>query len=1086
MAKRKKERYNESRMFVLPFLLLALLETTDASARAEELAAAMRASDVGAVTRLWSDTSPSRNPDRKRLVRLMGERPHITTSAEANAIRLELRDAAGTLLEQYSLPLVWESGSSGSSGSSVPRQDAAAPSEEPRGTPRNPRNPSLPPDGEWRIQSLTPIPAPDGSIPFARELIHRGTEQTERGEFQAAQQSFGRAIAIGDALGHASTRWLGRRGLGTVALTAGDPTTATKLFEEMKAIAEAASDRRGVARALDRLASVDWKTGEFARARARYEEALQIHRELGDRLFIGTMHLGLGNVYSVQGRQREGREYYEEALRIFEAAGDIDSVASILNNLGVTHRLQGRYAESAAHFTRVLQMARATDDLEGVAFAQGNLGTALAMQGRLTEALLAYDKALELNERLGRAQGQMVMLTNLGELYRMLGNYAQARNHFERAHALAVEAQFAPDIALGLHNLGALRRDEGDFAGSLELLQKSLAMSEKMQDQHGISLALHGIGMAHFSAGDRASARKAFERVFTVAESMDDLETMSISLGMRSELAENPADAIALGQRSLALSEEMGLPERLWNSHLGLGRAYRRAGKRIEAQKQIEQAISVIEEWRRGIPGDETTQQQAFELMVRPYHEMVGLLVEAGDVVGAFEYAERAKARALLDVLRNGRPELGDVLTESERQRDAELTGELAELNRRYREALVGGGQTTELAAQLRIARLQYDAFLTSLYGAHPQLRIEAGEIAPVRTSDVALLLDGGAADVLLEFVVTDERTYLFTMKRGRELRAHTIVIPRDELQKEVRRFRELLANRDITYGPASRALYDRLLRGIAPELRGAKTVAIVADGPLWELPFQALQPKNGEFLLDQHAIYYVPSLTVLREMSARRTPRARRSLLAIGNPLLPKKGLAQLRGDAALPPLPQTESEIRGIAPLYNNRRVHLGGDAREDVVKSEAQTFDVLHFATHAVLDDHNALYSRLVLSPSGEREDGLLEAREIMRLDLNADMAVLSACETARGRVGEGEGLIGMSWALFVAGVPTSVVSQWKVDSQSTSELMIDFHRALRGSPRSKAEALRYAALKTKARAAYRHPFYWAPFVVVGSAR
>ena len=1033
-------------MFVLPLLLLVLADSPAAATRAEELAAAMRASDVGAARRLWSDSSPSRNADRKRLVRLMTERPRVVTSAEAGAIRLELRDAAGTLLEQYSLPL----------------------------------------DADGRIRSLTPVPAADGSIPYARELIHRGIEQIEKGEFQAAQQSFARAIAIGDALGHASTRWMGRRGLGTIALTAGDPTSATKVFEEMMAIAQAAGDRRGVARALERLASVDWKTGQFARARSRYEEALQIHRELGDRLLIGTMHLGLGNIHSVQGHQREGREFYEEALRIFETAGDIDSVASILNNLGITHRRQGRYAESAEHFTRALQMSRLTDDLEGVAFAQGNLGTTLVMQGRLTDALLAYDQALLMNEQLGRAQGQIVMLMNVGELYRMLGNYAQARSYFERAHALAVEAQFPPDIAVALHNLGALRRDEGDLTGALELLEKSLAMSEEMEDQHGVVMTSHSIGLTYFSLGDRASARKAFERTFTVAEAIDDLETMSISLGMRSELTENAADAIALAQRSLAFSKEMGLPERLWHSHLGLGRAYRRAGKRIEAQKEIEQAVSVIEEWRRAVPGDETTQQQAFELMVRPYHEMVGLLVEAGDVAGAFEYAERAKARALLDVLRNGRPELGDVLTESERQRDGELTGEVAELNRRYRDALVAGAGTAELAAQLRAARLQYDAFLTSLYGAHPQLRIEAGEIAPVRTGDVAVLLDGGAADVLLEFVVTDERTYLFTMKRGGSLRARTIAISRNELQREVRRFRELLANRDITYGPPSRALYDRLLRGVAEELRGAKTIAIVADGPLWELPFQALQPKDGQFLLDQHAIYYVPSVTVLREMSARRTPKARRSLLAIGNPLLPTKGVAQLRGDTALPPLPQTESEIRGIAPLYDDRRVHLGGAAREDVVKSEARTFDVLHFATHAVLDDHNALYSRLVLSPSGEREDGLLEAREIMRLDLNADMAVLSACETARGRIGEGEGLIGMSWALFVAGVPTSVVSQWKVDSQSTSELMIDFHRALRGSPRSKAEALRHAALKTKGRAAYRHPFYWAPFVVVGSAR
>jgi CHAT domain-containing protein len=260
----------------------------------------------------------------------------------------------------------------------------------------------------------------------------------------------------------------------------------------------------------------------------------------------------------------------------------------------------------------------------------------------------------------------------------------------------------------------------------------------------------------------------------------------------------------------------------------------------------------------------------------------------------------------------------------------------------------------------------------------------------------------------------------------------------------------------------------------------------------LWELPFQALQPAPGEFVLDRHAVFYVPSLTVLREMTARPRPRDDVRLLAFGNPLISRETARRVRDvhrDASLAPLPQTETEVRAIAALYDarSRRVLLRADAREEVVKSEAATFDVLHFATHGVLDDHNALYSRLIFSPSSSAdEDGLLEAREIMRLDLRAGLAVMSACETARGRVGAGEGLIGMSWALFVAGVPTTVVSQWKVDSASTAELMVEFHRGLRTSGRTKAEALRDAALKTRAKPRYRHPFYWAPFVVVGSAR
>jgi CHAT domain-containing protein len=131
---------------------------------------------------------------------------------------------------------------------------------------------------------------------------------------------------------------------------------------------------------------------------------------------------------------------------------------------------------------------------------------------------------------------------------------------------------------------------------------------------------------------------------------------------------------------------------------------------------------------------------------------------------------------------------------------------------------------------------------------------------------------------------------------------------------------------------------------------------------------------------------------------------------------------------------------------------------------------------------------MYSYLALAHGDTNEDGLLEAWEIMQLDLKADLAVLSACETARGRFGAGEGMIGLSWAMFIAGVPTTVVSQWKVESASTRDLMIEFHRqslTAKSKP-TKAEALRQAALKLMKNPATSHPFYWAGFVLVGDGR
>ncbi len=148
------------------------------------------------------------------------------------------------------------------------------------------------------------------------------------------------------------------------------------------------------------------------------------------------------------------------------------------------------------------------------------------------------------------------------------------------------------------------------------------------------------------------------------------------------------------------------------------------------------------------------------------------------------------------------------------------------------------------------------------------------------------------------------------------------------------------------------------------------------------------------------------------------------------------------------------------------------------------------MLHFATHGVFDDKNPLYSYLVLAPGTDsKEDGLLEAWELMQMDLKAELAVLSACDTARGRIAGGEGIIGFSWALFVAGVPTTVASQWQVPSESTTKLMLGFHKNLVSSGSgvkklSKAEAWRQAVLVMMNDPRYRmKPYYWAGFVVVG---
>src|SRR5262249_1583540 len=217
--------------------------------------------------------------------------------------------------------------------------------------------------------------------------------------------------------------------------------------------------------------------------------------------------------------------------------------------------------------------------------------------------------------------------------------------------------------------------------------------------------------------------------------------------------------------------------------------------------------------------------------------------------------------------------------------------------------------------------------------------------------------------------------------------------------------------------------------------------------------------------------VFYAPSITVYREMIRRdRATRAPGAFLAFADPPLPARGGGSMSAmklrDAEYTPLPDAAREVENIAAMFRTEatKVYVGADALESRAKSESPQYAVIHFATHGVLADRDPMFSHLVLAPrpGDPSEDGLLETWEMMQLDLHANLAVLSACDTARGTVNAGEGLIGMSWALSVAGTSSTIVTQWKVSSSTAADLMVDFYRewlhARPAAPFAKAEALR----------------------------
>src|SRR5262245_2313655 len=564
---------------------------------------------------------------------------------------------------------------------------------------------------------------------------------------------------------------------------------------------------------------------------------------------------------------------------------------------------------------------------------------------------------------------------------------------------------------------------------------------------------------------------------------------------------ERYAEALPSAQQAVAIARETGRQMDVGAALTSLGYCQLGLNRLADARQSFSEAVSISEKLRNQAAGGVEDCQRYFEEGLDAHHGLVSVLVKEGQTEEALLSGERAKARVLLDILEHGQVNVQKAMTRDEQAQEQRLKSQLTQLNKQLGRAT--SSKIAETQALLEKTRLEYEAFQNSLYAAHPELKVQRGEASIINTPELAALLPDDTT-ALLEYVVTDDHTYLFVITKSLaqakvETQVYALAIKQEELARQTEAFRQQLARRDLGFRNSTTKLYELLLKPAAAQLRGKSNLIVVPDDTLWDLPFQALVSNNNHFLIEDSTIAYAPSLTVLREMMRRRkSPAATTSatLLALGNPRFSKENAnhAMARRDGGLNPLPEAEQEVAALRRLYGVSRsmVYIGDAASEDRVKREAGQAKILHFATHGMLNNASPMYSHLALAEGGPNEDGLLEAWELMQLDLKADLVVLSACETARGRIGAGEGMIGFSWAMFIAGVPSLVVSQWEVESAGTRDLMINFHRGLlspsvpQTTKPTKAEALRQAALKLMKDPATNHPFYWAGFVLVGDGK
>ncbi len=803
----------------------------------------------------------------------------------------------------------------------------------------------------------------------------------------------------------------------------------------------------------------------------------------------------------------EAERLLDLAARALERfPGHPDRIANA-GNRGILLVEQHRLAEGE----RFLQLAESLDRESGappVTLAlrhHANLGVIAAQRGDLARAegyfrsfLDAADKASI--DPLDRVRG----LSNLATIASERGDDARALPAFEAALTLAATA--APGSAIhadALGNVGGARARAGNWAGSAAAYDEALRIRRAISpDEVAIASLLWSLATNAERQGDLAlAATHAAAAVAHAERTAPDgiVAARAYHVAARVALARGATDdGRRLQERGLAIAQALVPGSRVEVAALATLAAIDVRDRRLAAARErYAAALAALEAQvrRLGAPLDLEAGYVDAAGVQRPF---VDTLLALGDDRRAFEVLESVRARAVLDRLAARDLTLGRAAEAQELARDRRRLAQEYDETLAQLAAAGGGEKAAALVERLRTIRGRQAAAASALR------RADGADADPISPSarpftDLQRALPPGTLALAYHlgdrpsvFVVTRDA---FTV-RPLEQSAADIAGRVDRWRRLVERGRSGPSS-DPALDDEAAALFDVLIGPVATELRAATRLLVLPDGPLHGLPFAALRGTGGpgarRYLAQALPVTVAPSLTALTTL-AQRPRRAAADLtveafadVAVTAPASGGVADQAVRGQLTtrLAPLPGSRREAEDIAALFAPRSaVRLGAAATESALKRVPRATGILHLASHGLVNDASPLDSAIVLSPDADGGNGLLQAWEVFdELRIDADLVVLSACDTGLGRAFAGEGLLGLTRAFQFAGARAVLASLWTAPDEATAGLMGAFYRRLRAGG-TVDDALVTAQRDALARPESRHPYFWAGFVVDGA--
>lgn len=860
--------------------------------------------------------------------------------------------------------------------------------------------------------------------------------------------------------------------------------------------------------------------GELEQAIYNFQEALSIRIvSLGEKHpLVADSYNNIGIVNRRHGNYDKALEYFQKALTIRLATqGEMHlHTANHYANIGIILKDQGAYEKALANFQKVLKIRLSIleEKHPTIGHTYQNLGTVFTELGAFQEALESLQKALSIQVAAlgGEHPSIAIIYQSIGVVYNRQGLYEKALTNFQKALSIhiATLGEKHPSVASHYHNIGVIYNNQGRYDEALTNYQKALSIQlGSLGEKHPeLAYSYQNIGEAHVNLRSYHKALQNYQK--SLQANLPDFDA--------NEINRNPTVS------DVALSKARLLKSLFFKANT-LYRLFQYESHQLQDIILADDTYKLAVQWIDKMRGEYDRKRDKGELLKKAFEVYEGAIQTSFELYHqtkqdsflqqAFTYFEKSRSILLLEALKKSQAKafagIPDTLLEKE--------NELASLLAFYEEKLFKEQLKQDKADSVYISLLEgkvfdlkqssdsINGFFENQYPDYYRLKYDVSvpSIADVQSN----LVDEQTA--LLEYFIGDSSMYVYVITKGTY---DLLEIPKDFLlEDQVRLLQhsmytyhisgsqsdELYSAYADTFATTAHQLYQKIIAPILQAYDLPEKLIIIPDGVLGYLPFEVLltelpehpaQFSSHNYLVKSSQISYSYSAALLQELKEKQNQdQAKDRLLAFAPSfeevsLMPMvtRSIENIRENMGA--LKFNIPEVSAIHELLGGD-MFIGTSATEEQFTQLASKYQILHLATHAKSNDEVGDYSFLAFADIQDSlENEILYTLDLYNLQLNADMVVLSACETGLGELQRGEGIVSLARGFFYAGAKSIVSTLWSVNDAATMELMQSFYTYLKAG-QSKDFSLRQAKLDFLQSHSHveAHPFFWGAMVAVG---